>query len=185
MGFLRTGLAASLLLLLPARPAAADSPTRHVDCSAGPIADKPLSGTVNGAPFLPKQATVHITKDGMEVGSAKFDRYVLSLITDGIFNEATVDMLVPLGKKADGRTFRVLPIDSISAQPAAAEGTPEVQGWSIELEAAHVDTSFTETTASIRVEWGVRKGDAIPGRIHICVPSVKADIQGSFTATFE
>jgi len=97
----------------------------------------------------------------------------------------SVDMLVPLGKKPDGRVFRVLPVDDIGAQPAAAEGTPEVQGWSLQLESANVDTSFTQEVAAIRVEWGARKGDALPGKIHFCVPGQHADIQGRFTATVD
>jgi hypothetical protein len=155
------------------------------DCTTGPIADHPVSGTVNGKPFKPNKVTFHINKDGMESGDAKFDRYDLSIQTDGIFNEATVDMLVPLNKKPDGRTFRVLPVDSIGAQPAAANGIPEVQGWEIQLEAAGVDVSFTDGTAAIRVEWGARKGDTLAGKIHFCVPSVKADIEGSFVAKEE
>jgi hypothetical protein len=153
------------------------------DCTAGPIADKPAAGSVAGKPFVPNKTSVQITRDGMEVDGAKFDRYTLSIETDGIFNELTVDMLVPLGKKADGRVFRVLPVDSIGGQPAAASGTPEVQGWSLQLESAGVDTSFTQEVAAIRVEWGARKGDLLPGRIHFCVPGQHAEIEGSFTAT--
>ena len=154
-------------------------------CSAGPIVDKPVFGTVAGKPFVPKKVSMQITRDGMEVGNAKFDRYLLSIETDGVFNEATVDMLVPLGKKPDGRTFRVLPTDSIGDQPQAAEGTPEVQGWSVALEAAGVETSFTDEVASLRVELGARKGNAIPGKIHLCVPGKHIEIQGSFTAAFD
>jgi len=155
------------------------------DCTTGPIADTPVSGAVAGKPFVPSKTSVQITRDGMEVDGAKFDRYVLSIETDGIFNELTVDMLVPLGKKPDGRIFRVLPVDSIGGQPQAAEGTPEVQGWSLALESAGVDTSFTQEVASIRVEWGARKGNSLPGRIHFCVPGQHAEIQGSFTATVD
>ena len=172
--------AACLVLALPTSALAAAP-----DCTQGPIAAHPVGGTVKGKPFVPQKASVHITRDGMEVDRAKFDRYTLSIETDGIFNELTVDMLVPLGKKPDGRTFRVLPIDSIGGQPAAAEGTPEVQGWSLQLETAGVDTSFTEEQAAIRVEWGARKGDALTGAIHFCVPGQKAEIEGHFTATVE
>lgn len=172
---------ASLLAAAVAAPAQSAQPV-PAGCSAGAIPDHAVYGLVNGKPFVPKTFTFHVTKDGMEVNGAKFDRYDLSLQTDGIFNQASVTMLVPLGKKPDGRVFRVLPTESISAQPAAAEGTPEVQGWEIALESAGVDTSFTESTASIRVEWGARKGDALPGKIHMCVPSVKAEISGTFTA---
>jgi hypothetical protein len=172
-------ICSAVLLPLPAFAAV------PAGCSAGPIVDKPVFGSVAGKPFVPNKTSMQITRDGMEVGNAKFDRYVLSIETDGIFNEATVDMLVPLGKKPDGRTFRVLPVDSIGDQPAATEGTPEVQGWSLALESAGVDASFTEDVASLRVELGARKGNAIPGKIHLCVPGKHAEIQGSFTATFD
>ncbi|HEV2652908.1 MAG TPA: hypothetical protein VGU69_16730 [Rhizomicrobium sp.] len=177
MSKLIRGAVAALFLTMVSAQAA------PVDCSKAPIPDTPVRGTVNGQPFVPKEIRIDITADGMEIDDAKFDKFALSLITDGIFNEATLDMLVPLGKPIDGRTYRVLPFDQISAQPAAAPGTPEVQGWDIELQSAHVDTNFTQTIASIRVIWGKRKADSIDGKIYYCVPSVKAEIMGAFTAT--
>ncbi len=173
---IRSAAAASLLMMATAHAA-------PFDCTKAPIPDAPVRGTVNGQPFVPKEIRIDITADGMEIDNAKFDKYALSLVADGIFNEATLDMLVPLGKPIDGRTYRVLPFDQISAQPAAAPGTPEVQGWDLELQSAHVDTSFTQTIASIRVIWGKRKGDSIDGKIYYCVPDVKAEIMGTFTAT--
>lgn len=175
---LRWSLAALLLVATPAFAAPAD-------CANGPIPDVPVHGTVNGKPFVPQQATIGFTKDGMVVDNVHLDRYALAIQTDGIFNELTVDMMVPGGKKPDGRIFRVLPVDSIGAQPAAAPGTPEVQGWELEQENADVNTSFTQGVAAIRVELGTRKGDEIPGKIHMCVPDVKAEIVGTFTAKFQ
>lgn len=168
-----------LLSLIVATPVCA------ADCSVGPVADHPVSGRVAGKPFVPKEIDLTVTRNGMGVNGVQFDRYALAIMTDGIFNEATLDMLVPAGKKPDGRTFRVLPVDSIHDQPMAAEGTPEVQGWDLQLEAANVDTSFTQEIAAIRVEFGQRKGGALPGKIHFCVPGQKADIEGSFTAKME
>ena len=153
------------------------------DCSTGAIAATPVRGVVNGKPFVPQHIDVHITKDGMALNEAKFDKYDLTLMTDGIFNALNVGMLVPLNKKPDGRVFRALAIDSIGAQPAAAPGLPEIQNWDIALEAASVDTSFTRDVASIRVEWGARQGAILPGKIHFCVPSAGVDISGSFAAT--
>jgi hypothetical protein len=169
---------------LLAAQAAGEPMTRPApDCSAGPIADTPVKGTVAGKPFVPKEVTLHMTKDGMVIDGTHFDTYELSLMADGIFNAATVTMLVPGGKKPDGRTFRVVPSDDIAKQPDAYEGTPEVQGWDLQLEAANVDTSFTQEIASIRVEWGARKGNVVPGKIHFCVPGQKTDIEGTFGAT--
>ncbi len=142
-----------------------------------------MHGTVNGKAFVPQQTTMDFTKDGMVVNDVHLDRYVLSIQTDGIFNELTVNLMVHGGQKPDGRTFRVLPTDDISGQPAVAEGTPEVQGWDLEQENADVKTSFASDTASIRVELGTRKGNVLPGKIHMCVPGVSAEIVGSFSAT--
>lgn len=169
-------IAASLLAIATVQAA-------PLDCSKAPIPDTPAHGTVNGQPFVPKEVRLDISPDGMEINDAKFDKYALSLMADGVFNEANLDMLVPLGKSISGRTFRVFPVDQISAQPAAAPGTPEVQGWELELESAHVDTSFTDTIASIRVVWGTPKADKVDGKIYFCVPSANAEIMGTFTAT--
>ena len=153
------------------------------DCSIGAIAATPVAGMVKGPKFVPKTIEVHITHDGMEMDGAKFDRYELSIMADGIFNALTVNMLVPLGKKPDGRVFRALPIDSIGGQPAAATGLPEIQGWDLQLEEADVDTSFTQDIAAIRVEWGTGKGGVLPGKIHFCSATSDTDIAGSFSAT--
>lgn len=155
------------------------------DCSVGNIPDTQVAGTVGGKLFVPKQVSVHITRDGMQVDDAKFDTYELSLQTDGIFNAMTAHVLVRAGARADGHVYRVLPTDSISAQPAATSGTPEIQGWDLQLEAAGVDTSFTRDIASMRLEFGPRKGGQLPGKIHFCVPSANAEIVGAFNATVD
>ena len=175
MPSLARALMLSLLLATPALAAP--------DCSVGAIPDTPVAGTVAGKDFVPKETTLDVTRDGMEIDAAKFDKYTLTLMADGIFNAATVTMLVPLGQRPDGRVFRVLPVDDIGAQPAAAPGVPQVQGWDLQLEAANVDTSFTQEVAAIRVEFGQRKGAVLPGKVHFCVPGQKADIAGSFAAS--
>jgi len=167
------------LLLIAAGPCYAAAK----DCSNDAIAAKPLGGSVQGKPFAAKSIHIDFTKDGMRIDGAAFDRYVLHLESNGIFNEFNIDMLVPSGKKPDGRTFRVLPVDSIGAQPSVVQGVPEVQGWELELDDQGVDASFTQDTAAIRVELGQRKGAALAGKIHVCVPSQNAEIEGSFTAT--
>jgi hypothetical protein len=165
--------------------AAAHAPASAADCSAGAIADKPVGGTVDGKPFVPNAAQIDFTRNGMGVDGAKFDRYVLHIQTDGIFNELNVDMLVPSGKKPDGRVFRVLPTDSIGAQPSVVKGVPEVQGWELELDDQGIRASFTEDIASIRVEFGQAKNGIMPGKIHLCVPGRNADIEGRFAATLQ
>jgi hypothetical protein len=152
------------------------------DCSTAQIPDAPVKGIVNGKPFIPNATSVHITKNGMQINEAKFDTYELAIQTDGIFNEMTAHVLVKSGGRPDGHVYRVLPLDSIGGQPMAAPGTPEIQGWDLELEAANVNTSFTQDIASLRLEFGPRKGDALPGKIYFCVPGAKAEIMGAFTA---
>ena len=165
-------------LLLSTAPALA----APKDCSAAQIPDAPVKGTVNGKPFIPNAVGVHIPRNGMQINAAKFDTYELAIQTDGIFNEMTAHVLVKAGGKPDGHVYRVLPLDSIGGQPLAAPGTPEIQGWDLELEAAGVNTNFTQEIASLRLEFLPRKGDALPGRIYFCVPSAKAEIMGTFTA---
>jgi len=152
------------------------------DCSSAQVPDAPVRGAVNGKPFIPNAVTVHITRNGMQINEAKFDTYALAIRTGGIFNAMTANVLVKSGGRPDGHVFRMLPTDSIGGQPAAAPGTPEIQGWDLELEAASVNTSFTQETASLRLEFLPRKGDTLPGRIYFCAPNSKAEIMGTFAA---
>jgi hypothetical protein len=172
---------AAILLPLLASPALA----APKDCSSAQIPETPVRGIVNGKPFVPNNITVHVTKNGMQINEAKFDTYELAIQTGGIFNEMTAHVLVKSGGKPDGHVYRMLAIDSIGGQPAAAPGTPEVQGWDLELEAANVDTSFTQDIASLRLEFLPRKGDTLPGKIYFCVPGVKAEIMGTFNAKMD
>jgi len=170
---------ATLALLAAASPALAAAPA---GCSASAIPDTPVKGTVGGKPFVVKQADVVIGKD-FAVNDAKFDSYDLTLEVQGVFNALTTRVIVREGTRADGRTFRLLQTDSIGDQPMAIEGTPEVQSWDLQLESANVDTSFTQDIASMRLEYGQRKGNVLPGKIYFCAPNAKATIAGSFNAT--
>jgi hypothetical protein len=180
MFHVRAGLAAVLFAASATSALAAKSAA--LDCSKMTIPDTPVKGVVGEQPFVPNAVTIHATPRGMVINENSFDRYELSLQSDGIFNAATVSFLVRTGTHPDGHVFRALPTDSISAQPAAAPGTPEIQGWDLQLEAANVDTSFTQAVASIRLEIGKQTGDTIPGRIFFCVPDVQATIRGVFNA---
>jgi hypothetical protein len=165
------------LVLTP--PAAFAAPQ---DCSTAQVPAIPVKGTVGGKPFIPNDVSVQITKNGMQINETKFDRYVLSIESDGLFNAVTVDAIFRQGTKPEGHVFRLLPRDALDNQPLAAEGTPEIQGWDLQLEAANVDTSFTQDIASLRLEYGARKGDLIPGKIYFCVPSSNTEIMGTFSA---
>ncbi|MDE2134240.1 MAG: hypothetical protein KGJ49_06535 [Alphaproteobacteria bacterium] len=179
MHHFRCGFLAAGLVALPfAAPAFAAAP---LDCSTAAIPPGPVKGSVGGKPFVPKSAEVVIGK-GFAVNQVKFDSYDLTLEVDGVFNALTVRVIGREGTNATGRAFRLLPTDSIGAQPMAYPGTPEVQGWDLHLEAANVDTSFTQETASMRLEYGPRKGNVLPGKIMFCAPDEKATIAGSFDA---
>ena len=152
------------------------------DCSTATIPDAPVKGTVAGKPFIPKDVTVQITRNGMQVDEVKMDRYALSIQTDGIFNALGVDAVLAQKKPLTGHVFRQIASDEMSKQPQATDGTPEIQGWDLELEAAGVDTSFTQDQASLRLEYGARKGDSIPGKIYFCSAGTRTEIMGTFTA---
>jgi hypothetical protein len=152
-----------------------------VDCSKEVVPPGPVKGTVAGKPFVPQRAEVVIGK-GFAVNEVKFDSYDLTLEVEGIFNALSVRVITREGTRADGRTFRRLPVDSIGAQPMAGPGTPEVQSWDLQLESADVNASFTQEIASMRLEYGQRKGNVLPGKIYFCAPGEKATIAGSFDA---
>ncbi|HUJ47912.1 MAG TPA: hypothetical protein VLV55_12335 [Rhizomicrobium sp.] len=152
------------------------------DCSTAVIPNTPVKGTVAGKPFIPNAVTVQITKNGMQINEVKMDRYVLSIQTDGIFNALGVDAVLSQKKPLAGHVFRQIASDEMGKQPQAADGTPEIQGWDLQLEAAHVDTSFTQDQASLRLEYGARKGNMIPGKIYFCSAATKTEIMGTFTA---
>ena len=158
-------------------PAIAAAPA---DCSKAAIPDTPVKGTVGGQPFTVSRADVQIG-GGFAVNETKFDSYDLTLEMDGIFNALTARAIVRQGTRADGRTFRVLPVESVGDQPAAIEGVPEVQSW--EIQVGDVDDSFTHSTASMRLEFGQRKDNVLPGRIMLCVPQDNVVIAGHFEAT--
>jgi hypothetical protein len=168
-------------IALFATPALAAEPA---GCSASAIPDTPVKGTVAGKPFVVKSADVAIGK-GFGVNEVKFDSYDLTLMVDGIFNALTTRVIVKEGSRADGRTFRVLETRSVGGQPAAIPGVPEVQSWDLQLEAAQVDTNFTQEVASLRLEYGQRKGNVLPGKIIICVPGQNATIAGTFNAIID
>jgi hypothetical protein len=176
---IRSGLlAGAVLALLAIAPASA----KPADCSTAAAPATPVKGTVGGKDFTPTQVSVQIGK-GFAVNDVKFDSYDLSFqVGDSIFNALNVRVIVKEGTRADGRTFRMLATDDMGAQPMAIEGTPEVQSWDLQYGPANVDTSFTQEPASMRLEYGQRKGNMLPGKISFCVPGQRASIGGTFSA---
>jgi hypothetical protein len=175
---MRSLACAALAALVFASPALA----APADCSGAAIPATPVRGTIKGKAFVPTDVHVNFTRNGMGVNDVQFDRYALDLDAGDIFNELSVDMLVPAGKPIDGRTYRQVQ-GGISKQPMAAEGTPEIQGWDLQYDPAGVNTNFGLDDGTLRVEWGRRSGDSIPGKIYFCVPGAGAEIMGTFTAT--
>ena len=154
-----TGAAFAAALLLATQAAAAD-------CSNAAIPGTPVKGMVKGHAFVPTDIHVDFTKDGMEVNGSKFDRYVLALDAGDIFNEFTLDMLVPLGKPVDGRIYRLVP-GGIYKQRMAAEGAPEIQGWDIEFKAADVNTSLRADRGHAAHRVGQEDRRRIPAKAHL------------------
>jgi hypothetical protein len=103
------------------------------DCSTTAIPDSPVKGTVAGKPFVPNAVMVQITKNGMQIDAVKMDRYALSIQTDGIFNALTVNAVLRQNAPLAGHAFRMIAKDDIGAQPMATSGTPEIQGWDLQL----------------------------------------------------
>jgi hypothetical protein len=180
---LAISLFASLLVAAPAWATGAAAPAAApAGCSAGAIPDAPVKGMVGGKAFVPGDADVQIGH-GFALNDAKFATYDLTLKVGGsIFNELEVHIIVREGQVADGKTFRMVESSSIGDQPMAVKGAPEVQGWGLSFEPAKVDTNFTQAVASMRLEFGQRKGNMLPGKISFCVPDVKATIAGNFNA---
>lgn len=179
MRHIRSGLlAGAVFALLAATPVAA----AQADCSTAVAPATPVKGTVGGKAFVPTQVSVQIGK-GFAVNDVKFDSYDLSFqVGDSIFNALNLRVIVKEGTRADGRTFRMLANDDMGVQPMAIKGTPEVQSWDLQYEAANVDTGFTQEVASMRLEYGQRKGNLLPGKISFCVPGQKSSIAGTFNA---
>jgi hypothetical protein len=174
------GLAFAALLTSAAQAAAMPA-----DCSKAKVPTGPVKGAVQGKPFVPTQARLN-PAGTMSQDHTVFDTYRLYLKKpEGDVRSATADVtfLVPKGQRPDGRTFRQVP-GSISDQPMASEGLPEIQGWSFNDDAtgAHVTSVFTEKS-SLQVNFAKRMGTKIAGTIYLCAPGDKPFwLGGHFTA---
>jgi len=155
------------------------------DCSKGAVPAGPVKGEAEGTAFVPTQAKL-LDAGSMSQDDVSFTTYRLYLEKpEGDMDSATADVtfLVAKGKTPDGRTFRQVP-GEISAQPMAAEGLPEIQGWSFDDDATggHVTSVFTEKS-SLQLHFAKRAGGKIAGTIYLCSPGDKPYwIGGSFTA---
>jgi hypothetical protein len=157
------------------------------NCSKAPVPAGPANGEIAHRAFAPTVATLRISQTE-SLDADKYEDYMLKLSKpEGDLDEAEADvtMMVHAGKRLDGRTFRKVP-GGIDAQPMAAPGMPEIQGWSISDDATGVrlDSVLSEKS-SLQVTLAQRKGNTIGGTIYLCEPSQDSGwIGGSFTANF-
>jgi hypothetical protein len=165
----RFALVAFLAALAPAPVLAQALPA---DCSSAAVPAQPVAVSIGGARFTPKSVKL-VSAGGMSIGDDHFDTYRLTFRNeDDLFAplETDVTVLVRKGQRVDGKVFRKLPTKETSKQPAPASGVPEVQGWSMKDRKGNVDFSHVSYVASLRLEFGQRQGNAIGGKIHLCVP---------------
>ena len=145
------------------------------DCSKAPVPAGPAKGEVQGTPFVPSVAELasvgSMTQDG--VSFTTFRITIKKPEGDFEAEKADVDFLVPKGKQPDGRSFHKVP-GSISKQPMAADGLPEIQGWSYRDDATHLRVSsvFVDKD-TLQLNFGKRAGGKIAGTIYLCAPGDK------------
>ena len=160
-------------VVLVALPFAGFAQQLPADCSKAAAPKQPLEVSVLGAKFTPKSVRLRRGND-ITQGSAEFDGYRLTISSDvDDFSpplEAGISVLVKKGERLDGKVFRQLAIKDIGKQPKAAEGLPEVQGWSMKDRPTGASFSHAEYLASVRLEFGKREGNTISGTIYLCVP---------------
>ena len=163
-------ISAALAAALPALAAAQKLPD---DCSAAAAPKQPVEVSILGAKFVPKAVVLRST-GYVKTENEQFDSYRLELLSEDSLSaplEVGVKVMVPKGAKIEGRTFRLLATKDRSKQPMASKGGSEleVQAWALKNRPAKVESDFTGHLASLRLEFGARKGDTIPGNIHLCV----------------
>lgn len=143
------------------------------DCSSAAAPKGLLEVSVLGTKFSPKSVTLR-SAGYVKTGGEEFDSYQISLRSEDDLMatlEADVTVIVPKGVRIDGRVFRRLATKDRSLQPSASktQSELEVQGWGFKNRAAKTDSNHTGHLASLRLEFGQRKGDTISGNIYLCV----------------
>lgn len=155
----RATLLGAIVLVLQAPGSALSQ--QPADCSAGPIPDRPLELSF-GADKITELPAIKIAKIGSELSGGKpvSDQYQVSVEDKDMFAdvEATLAVKVPAGQRVDGKTFRT--------QPA---GDVKQVLWGVKRKPS-LSVSFVGFVASVRVEFGKRSGDVLPGRVYLCVP---------------
>ena len=163
---------AFIAVLAALAPAAGMAQALPANCSAAAVPAQPVAVSIGGTKFAPKSVKL-VSAGGMSTGDEQFDTYRLTLRNeDDLFAplETDVTVLVRKGQRVDGKVFRKLPTKETGKQPSPTSGVPEVQGWSMKDRKAQADFSHVSYVASLRLEFGQRQGNAIGGKIYLCVP---------------
>lgn len=171
-------LLAVCLLLLVAPRALAEKP--KLDCSTKPGPDKPVSLSIDGN-AQPLPVAEFALQQGMSVNEEEFEVFRVNLRdVEGLFSPVEVEfsVLVPKGQTVDGKTFRLLPVKDMEKQPTPVKGEgawlPEVQSIEVRSDPAGIDYEHG-VLASMRLEFGKREGEKMPGRVNLCIAAGQTD----------
>jgi len=164
-------------------PAAAEDKV-PADCSAAPPPAEAAHGDVLGKPV--DAIGFVITPLGpITLAGQGFTQHQLEFSSD---NEGTPDVefrlafILKPGEALDGKVLRRLAGPSGAEQPGPARGAAEIQSWSIDDHPERIKLDQDKDAAAIRLELGARTGNAIQGRLWICVPARQTAVGGSFDA---
>jgi hypothetical protein len=151
------------------------------DCSAEAAPSHPLVASIGGETLRlePSLWPAGSISDGEEP-EPDFLTYRFEFAgTDAAGGPVEIDVtvLIPANATLAGRSFRKLPVDDTSAQPGPQEGTPEVQGWSVDQSSRGVDASHVFEIASLRLDVGTPRGGTLPARVRLCAPGVGGGTQ--------
>lgn len=190
-------LAACLLLAVAPRAFAEKA---MLDCSTTSGPDKPVSLSVAGK-AVPLPVAEFRMQQGMSANEEQFEVYALSLRdTDSLFSphEVALSVMVKEGESVDGKSFRLLPVKDMTKQPTPVKTQgmwlPEVQSLEVRSDPDGIEYEHG-VLASLRVEFGTREGERLPGRVQLCVAAGQRDdvfqpeptkavvVEGTFVAT--
>jgi hypothetical protein len=150
------------------------------DCSQASPPTHAVAATVKGDAVT---LTSTALRDTGSIGDGDRTTYdTVRLEFEGVDGfELGMTLAVPHRQRLDGRTYRRVAEDQ-DDQPSFETGTSQVQGWRVHDRAHGVDASFVFHSASLRVEFGNRRGAVLPGRIWFCAPKLAVQVAGAFEA---
>lgn len=169
----------ALCLLLVAAPRAFAAAPK-LDCSTKSGDDKPVTLSIDGK-TQPLPVAEFALQQGMSVNEEEFEVFRVNLRdVEGLFSPVEIDfsVLVPKGQTVDGKTFRLLPVKDMEKQPTPVKGEgawlPEVQSIEVRSDPAGIDYEHG-VLASMRLEFGKREGEKMPGRVNFCIAAGQTD----------